>query len=329
MKALVLAGGLGTRLRPLTYQHPKPLLPVANRPHVEHIFDRLIDQGVDEAILLTSYMSEAFDETVERASTRGLRVRVAVEIEPLGTAGAIKNGEGFIADEPFFVFNGDVLIDADLGELARLHAEREAEATILLTPVEDPSAFGVVPTGESGLVRGFIEKPPPGEAPTNHINAGVYMFEPSMLSRIPAGEVYSTEKALFPGMVSEGARLFAFTLGSYWIDIGTPANYLQANLDSLSGAYRTPEASGIDERGVLAAPGAKVSAGAGLRSVCIGNGAIVESEAEVERSVLLPGATVCTGADVRNAILGQDAVVDAGSTVNGEVVTAGERKEIG
>lgn len=328
MKALILAGGLGTRLRPLTYNHPKPLLPIANRSHIEHIFDLLSEQSITEVVLLTSYMAAAFDETRKRASRRGIDVQLAVEEEPLGTAGAIKNGESLVGGDSFFVFNGDVLTDVDLGEFHRLHSEAAAEASIMLTPVEDPSAFGVVPTEETGRVKGFIEKPEPGTAPTNHINAGVYLFEPSVLQRIPPDEVFSTEKTLFPGMVEDDRDLFAFTLGSYWIDIGTPATYLRANLDALSGTYETSAAAGVDARETLVAQGANVSDEASLRSVCVGEGAVVEPGARIERCVLLPGAAVLQGAEVHDSIIGGDAVIGSAARVDGQVISSDEQKEI-
>jgi mannose-1-phosphate guanylyltransferase len=301
------------------------MLPVANVPHIEHVLELLIAQDVRDVVLLTSYMADAFDETIRRAARRGMDVEVAVEDEPLGTAGAIRNAESFLEDDSFYVFNGDVLTDVDLGKLAGLHRDREAEATILLTPVDDPSAFGVVPTAGDGRVRGFIEKPPRGEAPTNEINAGVYVFEPSVLSRIPDGEVYSTERALFPGMVEEGAALFAFPLGSYWIDIGTPDAYLKGNLDALSGSYHTPAAAAVTDREVLLGEGSSVAGGARVSSVCLGARARIEEGAEVSRCVLLPGAVIGANARVRDSIIGERAVVEPGCEVVSAVVGDGER----
>ncbi|HEU4481320.1 MAG TPA: nucleotidyltransferase family protein, partial [Actinomycetota bacterium] len=161
MKALLIAGGFGTRLRPLTYTRPKHLLPIAGRPHLHHVLDLLQRHGVEEIVLLTSYMAETFTTVVEHAEGRGMKVHVAHEETPLGTAGALKNAAGFIDGDRFFAFNGDILTSMDLGAIASFHTDRAAEATIVLTPVEDPSAYGVVPTEEDGRVLGFIEKPPP------------------------------------------------------------------------------------------------------------------------------------------------------------------------
>lgn len=316
MKALILAGGLGTRLRPLTNTRPKHLLPIANRPHIEHVFDLLQRHGVDEVVLLTSYLADAFETTVELAKTRGLTVHVTHEEEPLGTAGALKKAEGFVSGGTFLVFNGDVLMDVDLGEVLEFHRDRGAEATIVLTPVDDPSAYGVVPTEPGGRVLGFIEKPPGDEAPTNLINAGIYVLEPSVLERVPRGEVWSAERQLFPGLVEEGARLFAVAAESYWMDIGTPEKFLQANLDALSGRYRDaqlPELTG----GSLIGEGAKIDGDAQVSSASIGEGAVIEAGAVVEESVLLPRAVVEAGAIVRRSILGEASIASKDATLTG------------
>ncbi len=317
MKALILAGGLGTRLRPLTYTRPKHLLPIANVPHIEHVLALLRRHGVDSVVFMTSYLAEAFDEVVARARAIGVRVEVTHEDEPLGTAGAIKHAEPFVEDERVLVFNGDILTDTDLGALVGFHEDRGAEATILLAPVEDPSAFGVVPTDPTGRVLGFIEKPPPGEAPTNLINAGVYVLEPSILERIPAGEVWSAERQLFPGLVDEGARLFAAATDRYWIDIGTPDKYLRANLDELAGACRLAATASVTGDHVIAADTAELHEGARVSWSCLGAASRVGPGAVVERCVLLDAAEIGAGARVRDSILGQRARIAEGASVEG------------
>lgn len=313
MKAFLIAGGFGTRLRPLTYTRPKHLLPIANRPHLHHVFDLLQRHSVTGMALLTSYLAENFSASIEEAERRGLTVDVAHEEEPLGTAGALKNAEHLTGDDTFLAFNGDILTDMDLSAVLEFHRERRAEATIVLVPVEDPSAFGVVPTDDDGRVLGFIEKPPPGEAPTNLINAGVYVFEPSILDRIPDGVEHSAERGLFPDLVEEGAALYAMGVDAYWADIGTPAKYLEANLDALTGRFATdavpepgPETSVFGE-GAVVADGARVS------SACFGANVTVDEGAMVTRSVLLPGASVGRGAEVKDSILGEGAKVNAGA----------------
>lgn len=317
MKAVLLAGGLGTRLRPLTYTRPKHLLPVANKPHIDHVLDHLAFHGIDDIVLTTSHLAEAFGDVVGRARSRGLQMSLTHEAEPLGTAGGLKHAERVLEDGTFLVFNADVLTTADLGDLLTFHEDNSAEATILLTPVDDPSRYGVVPTYDDGRVRGFIEKPPPGEAPTNYINAGVYVMEPSILKRVPGGRVASIERELFPGMVQAEARLYAHPTDAYWIDIGTPESYLRANLDALERSTGGSPALG---------EGANVAADARVSSSSIGAFSQIEAAAVVDRSVLLPGVVVGERAVVRGSILGEGVRVGPASTVVDSTVADGEQR---
>ncbi|MDQ4095506.1 MAG: NDP-sugar synthase [Actinomycetota bacterium] len=323
MKALILAGGYGTRLRPLTYTRPKHMLPIANRPHIEHVFDLLMRHGIYEAGLLTSYLADAFSDVIARAAGAGMTIETTFEERPLGTAGAFKNAQGLVGDDTFVAFNGDILTDLDLTSVLEWHRSKQAEATIVLHAVEDPSAFGVVPTDDDGRVLGFIEKPPRDEAPTNLINAGVYVFEPSILDRIPAGEVWSAERQLFPQLVEEGAALFALGTDAYWMDIGTPEKYLQANLDALAGAYQLPDLT-TDARSCLLARDVDVSPGASVTRSCLGPRCVVGETAVVEDSVLLDGVTVEPGALVRRSVVGAGVVVRNGAHVEEEALADGE-----
>jgi mannose-1-phosphate guanylyltransferase len=300
------------------------LLPIANRPHIEHVFDLLEKCGVREIVLLTSYLAEHFTGVIEDAAARGLDFAVAHEDEPLGTAGAFKNAEDLVRNEAFLAFNGDILTDVDLNRVLDFHRAKEAEATIVLTPVDDPSAYGVVPTDDDDRVLGFIEKPRIQEASTNLINAGIYVFEPSILDRIPAGKVYSAERELFPGLVEEGARLFATETDAYWMDIGTPEQYLRANLDALLGRYRTSAVDSPGNGAVLSSDGAYISATASVRTVCVGKGARIEEGCTVERSVLLPGAVVGAGASVQTSIVGENARVRPGAVLSGAAIADGQ-----
>lgn len=312
MKAVILAGGLGTRLRPLTLTRPKHLLPIANRPHIDHVFELLQRHGVKEVVLLTSYLADAFKDAAARAVDVGMRVHLAHEPEPLGTAGALKNAEDHVGDDTFVAFNGDILTDVDLRGLLEWHGSRRAEATILLTPVADPSAYGVVSTDADGRVLGFIEKPPREQAPTNFINAGVYVFEPTILDRIPDKEVVSAERELFPRLVGERARLFARATDAYWMDIGTPDKYLQANLDALAGRFTTTAVPFPGDDIVLTDGEVRFARGAEVSSSCLGAGCVVETNAVVEDSVLLPRAVVNEGARLRRVTLGEGARVASG-----------------
>jgi NDP-sugar pyrophosphorylase family protein len=352
MKAVVLVGGEGTRLRPLTLTTPKPLLPIANQPYLERQLAWLAHHGVDEVVLSMGYLPDAFHAHFARDGRRpdgfgDVVVRYAVEDEPLGTAGAIR----FAAEdmkERFVVCNGDVLTDLDLGAMVQFHDERGAEATISLTQVDDPSAFGVVPTRRDGGVIAFVEKPPRGKAPSNWINAGTYVLEPEFLDRVPARLNVSIERETFPRLLVEPGRLFGYAAEDYWLDIGTPDQYLQAHDDALAGHLGFPPAPDarevtpgvwvqgdveIDEGARVVAPvllGAGTRVGSGARAVAsvLGAGTIVERDAAIEGAVLHEHARVASRSEVRRSIIGAraviepDAIVQAGTIVGAEVTIA-------
>ena len=322
MKAIVLVGGFGTRLRPLTLSTPKQMLPVVNRPMIERVVESLAAGGVTDAVLSLGYRPDAFIDRYPSGVCAGVRLHYAVEPEPLDTAGAIR----FAAlqsklDETFVVLNGDVLTDLDLAALIALHHDRGAEATIALTPVDDPSRYGVVPTDDDGLVLGFIEKPPRDQAPTNWINAGTYVVEPSVIDRIPGGRKVSIERETFPALVAD-RTLYASKSHVYWVDAGTPATYLEVNLDLLDGKRGAPD-TGIDSRATIAST-AKV-----LRSV-IGSGATIGADAEVVDSVIMSDARINARAVVRDSIVGAAATIGAGASLSALcVIGDGEAVEPG
>lgn len=311
MKAVVLVGGEGTRLRPLTFSTPKQMLPVGGRPMIERVLQWLAGHGVDEAVLSLGYRPDAFIEAYPEGRACGVRLRYAVEDSPLDTAGAVRFAavEGGI-DSTFLVVNGDVLTDLDVTALVGFHRERRAEATIALTPVDDPSRFGVVPTDGDGRVTAFIEKPPPGEAPTNYINAGTYVLEHSVLDRIPAGRRVSIERETFPALVADG-RLFALGSSARWVDAGTPATYLAANLAYAPGADGGPVPDSVVGEGVIIGEGAVVE-----RSVIM-TGAVLAAGAVVADSIVGTGARIGEGAKVTNqSVLGDGYVVEAGAELS-------------
>jgi mannose-1-phosphate guanylyltransferase len=328
MKAVVLVGGEGTRLRPLTYSTPKSLLPIANQPFLERQLAWLEAHGVDEVVLSLGYLPDAFKRHFPERRRGGIGLSYRAEGKPLGTAGGIRYAAEGI-DDRFVVCNGDVLTDLDLSAMVRFHAASGAQATIALTQVEDPSAFGVVPTRPDGEVVGFIEKPPRDLAPTNWINAGIYVLEPSLLARIPPRVNVSIERETFPRMVETRGSLFAFASAGYWLDIGTPAQYLQAHADALAGRLGHVPAPGavegpagiwcqgdpdLDTGAVVRAPtligeGARIEAGARVAASVIGPGVLVGAGARVERSVLLAGAQVCERAVVTDSVVGSDAIL--------------------
>jgi mannose-1-phosphate guanylyltransferase len=305
VQAVVLVGGFGTRLRPLTLSTPKQMLPVGNRAMIERVLEHLGSHGVDRAVLSLGYRPDAFQDAYPDGRCGGVDLHYAIEPEPRDTAGAIR----FAAldagiDERFLVVNGDVLTDLDVSRLIAFHEQAGAEGTIALHRVEDPSAFGVVPTDPDGRVQAFIEKPPRDEAPTDLINAGTYVLEPSVLGRIEPDVPVNVERVTFPAMVSDRS-LYAMDGDTYWIDAGIPTTYLQANLDLLA------DRRGPAEEAVH--PDAQVT-GTVERSF-VGAGGLVEGGAEVHGSVLFPGAVVRSGAVVRDSIIGPRAVVGVGARV--------------
>lgn len=321
MKAILLVGGEGTRLRPLTYKTPKALLPIANRPFLERQLDWLASHGVDEVVLSLGYLPDAFRERFEAGAYGRLRISFRQEPEPLGTAGGIRYAAEGI-DERVVVCNGDVLTTLDLTAFVAFHDRRGAEATIALTQVEDPSAFGVVPTRDDGEVVAFVEKPPAGQAPTDWINAGTYVLEPSVLASIPPRLTVSIERETFPRMLDRPGRLFAMGSDAYWIDIGTPDKYLQAHADVLAGRVGLPPAPGAAEAGagVWLEGESEVAPSADLRApVLVGTGVSVGAGAVVSASVLGAGSSVGAGARVVGSVLLPGIRVEAREVVEHEV----------
>lgn len=317
----MLVGGEGTRLRPLTLTTPKPLLPIANRPFLARQLDWLERHGVTEVVLALGYLPDPFRAAFPEGRHGRVTLRYAVEPEPLGTGGAIRFAAASF-DERFVVCNGDVLTALDLHALVAFHEVHRAEASIHLTRVDEPSAFGVVPTYDDAEVRAFVEKPR-GRAPSEWINAGTYVLEPSVLDRIPTNRVVSVERETFPLVLEERGRLYAMQSDAYWIDIGTPQTYLEANCSVLEGVLATPGpgdgrelAPGVLAHGeVVVDPGAIVIAPA-----LLGPGVRVDGGARVERSVLGASSHVGARAVVEGSVLLDDARVERGARVVGAVV---------
>jgi mannose-1-phosphate guanylyltransferase len=296
VRALVLVGGEGTRLRPLTLTTPKQMLPVAGVPMIERVLAHLARHSINDVVLSMGYRPDAFLDAYPDGTCGGVSVEYAVEEEPLDTAGAIRFGARTAGiDDVFVVLNGDVITEIDLTAVVAFHRERHAAATIALTPVDDPSRFGVVPTDADGRVTAFIEKPPRDEAPTNLINAGIYVLEPEVIDSIPDGRRVSIERETFPALVAAG-QLFAVASDARWIDIGTPAAYVEANL-ALAGAARD--------------------------GVVLGDGVRVDSGACVTGSVVLDGAVIARDAVVRDSIVGRRAVIGEGALLD-ELTVVGD-----
>jgi mannose-1-phosphate guanylyltransferase len=332
LEAILLVGGEGTRLRPLTITTPKPMLPVAGVPLVVHQLLRARDVGVDRVVLATSYKAEVF-RTLGDGAALGLRIDYVVEDEPLGTGGGIRNASAALtttADEPVFVFNGDVLSGHDLSAQLRRHVESGAVATLHLTEVDDPRAYGCVPLDQSGRVTAFLEKAP--EPVSNLINAGCYVLSRQLIESIPAGRPVSVERETFPGVLDSGELVLGYVEQAYWLDLGTPEAFVRGSRDVVLGALRSPTIPG-DPAAALVADGADVSASATITGGSyIAAGARVGDEAVVDGSVLFEGAQVGSRACVRNSALGRGAVVaeqsEVDSCVLGDGSVLGRRNQL-
>jgi mannose-1-phosphate guanylyltransferase len=320
-KAIILVGGEGTRLRPLTYTRPKPMLPVVGISILERKLAHLALHGITEAVLSLGYKPDAFMAAFPNGEASGVTLKYAVEPSPLDTAGAIRfaaESAGYLGlDEPMVVVNGDVLTGLDLSAQLETHRTNGAEATLALTQVDDPSAFGVVPTDDRGRVIAFVEKPPKDEAPTDWINAGTYVLNPSVFARIPLHRKVSIERETFPVIAAEG-RLYAVHSPSYWIDAGTPSLFLQANAECLRDDH---------DANSFVSSSASVDPSARITMSVIDRDCVVEARARVTRSVLLPGVRVCAGAVVEDSIVGEGVVVGQRTSITG-VTVVGDRVEI-
>lgn len=316
MFAVVLVGGFGTRLRPLTNTVPKPMLPIGNTPMVVRLAERLAAGGVTDIVLALGFQPDAFRAAFpgDSLSYDGATVNLhyAVEPEPRDTAGAIKfAADSAGVDDTFVVANGDIVTALPIADLVRFHHALGREATIHLTPVDDPSSFGVVELSNDRLVRQFVEKPTQGETSSNLVNAGTYVVEPSVLDRIPADVPVSVERVTFPQLVAEG-ELAGFSTEDEWIDTGRPEFYLKANLayaDSAGAVVRSQISTSASLSGVVA-DGATIEDGAVVRNSVILPGAVIEADARVDRSLVW--GRVSSEASVTDAVVGQDGVVPAG-----------------
>ena len=324
MEAILLVGGLGTRLRPLTDSLPKPMLPVAGVPLVMHQIARAREAGVDHVVLATSYRAEVFADALGDGSPLGVRIDYAVEDEPLGTGGAIRNAAEFLRSapaDPVLVFNGDVIDGHDIRAQVAAHTNGGADATLYLTRVDDARAYGCVPTDGSGRVTAFLEKLP--EPVTDQINAGCYVFRRAVVDAIPDGRPVSVERETFPGLLDARAVVLGVIDDAYWRDLGTPESYVRGCADVVLGLVDAParpgpagEALVLD--GADVAPDATLSGG-----TCVASGVVVGAGAVVHGSVLLDGAVVGPGAAVRASAVGRKAHIGAVAVLDGVIVGDG------
>jgi NDP-sugar pyrophosphorylase family protein len=335
MKAILLAGGKGTRLRPLTIHTPKPIVPIFNRPFLHYQIDLLKQvPEIDEVILSLNYQPRRIEEIFGDGSAIGISIRYIVEPAPLGTAGAVRYAGDHLT-ESVVVFNGDVLTQIDLAAVLRLHRERQAKATIVLTPVENPAAYGLVETDAAGNVTRFLEKPNADEITTNNINAGIYVLEPDTFDRIPKDVSWSIERSYFPSLIERGETFVAYVYDGYWIDIGTPEKYTQVHRDIMDGRYAAAPFLGLSGARTAIDPEARIESGASIEGPCfidegvsikagarvgpysvIGRQTHLEENASVEGAIIWPNCRISRDADVRNAIVGRNCHVGRNVTLD-------------
>jgi NDP-sugar pyrophosphorylase family protein len=339
MKAILLAGGKGTRLRPLTIHTPKPIVPIFDRAFLHYQIDRLTKvPEIDEVILSLNYQPRRIEEIFGDGSGTGVRIRYVVEPAPLGTGGAIRFASQGVSDT-IVVFNGDVMTSVDVNQVVALHRERQALATIVLTPVDNPSAYGLVETAADGAVRRFLEKPSADEVTCDTINAGIYVLEPHTFDRIPKDVAYSIERGYFPSLVERGEPFYAHIDRGYWIDIGTPEKYVQVHRDMFDGKFQAGVFTASDRHAPIVSPEARVEDGGKLEAPCfvdanaqikpgavvgpyavIGRGAVVEEEAVVKNTIVWPNTRVGQHASVDGAILGRNCHIGRNVAIRGTAV---------
>jgi len=323
LKAVILAGGRGTRLRPITCLNPKPMLPLMNRPFMHSFVNWLKSHGLTDIIFSTCYLPDIFSDYFDDGKKFGLNLTYVTEESPLGTCGGVKNVEDWLEGRPFMVFNGDILTSLDLAAMQEFHREKGADITISLTPVEDPSAYGLVPIDDEGRVIQFLEKPGTDQVVTNLINAGTYIIEPYMMDLAPAGKNYSFERGLFPQALKEGRKVYGYVSDDYWLDVGTPEKYLAAHHDIALGKikYRYPYAEFKDEIYL----GEKVTYEEGCFQsgpLLVGEGTVIEKAASVAPlSVIGKNCRICSGARVSGAVIFDNCTIGKNCVINDSIIS--------
>nr|WP_202466847.1 NDP-sugar synthase [Streptomyces sp. SID4951] len=322
-----MVGGKGTRLRPLTVHTPKPMVPAAGVPFLTHQLARARAAGVEHIVLATSYLAEVFEPYFGDGSALGLHLEYVTEEEPLGTGGAIRNVASRLhsaPDDPVLIFNGDILTGLDIAALVGTHRTSGADVSLHLTRVEDPRAFGLVPTDDTGRVTAFLEKPQtPEEIVTDQINAGAYVFNRSVIDTIPAGRPVSVERETFPGLLADGAHLQGMVDSTYWLDLGTPQAFVRGSADLVLGRAPSPAVPGrCGDRLVLET--AEVAADAKLTGgTVVGPRTVIGAGAEIDGSAVLEGAVIEPGARIRDALIGAGAHIGARTVLDGAVIGDG------
>jgi mannose-1-phosphate guanylyltransferase len=320
MKALFLAGGFGTRLKPITDYLPKPMVPVMGKPLLERNIERLKKYGVDEIVLSTCYKPKKIERHFKDGREFGVKISYVSEDIPLGTAGAIKNAQSFFT-ETFLVFNADILCDIDISEMIRFHKEKGALATIAVTQVDNPSDYGVIEHDEKGYITAFKEKPRPHETNSNLINAGIYIFEPQLLDEIPYGRPVSIERDTYPLLLQKGFKLAVYNRCSYWLDLGTPEKYLKAHRDILEGVFQIGDHDFCKNFQYISKT-AKISPSVEvIGPAYIGDNVEIGSFSVIgPATVLCEGSSVGKGARIEESVVWNQVHVGSGASIVNSVV---------
>jgi mannose-1-phosphate guanylyltransferase len=341
MKAVLLVGGLGTRLRPLTNDRPKSTVPVLNRPVLEHTIGYLKHFGIRDIVITLNYMPEVIEDYFGDGEKFGVKLTYFMEEDPRGTAGAIKNCESYL-DGPFFVLNGDVFTDMDLREMYAYHRRKKAIATIALTPVENPGAFGVVEINDKGKLQKFVEKPAPGTETSNWINAGTYVLEPEVLSLIPPGCNYMFERGLFPQLLQTGRPVYGYQYKGYWLDMGNPGHYFQINHDFLQGKLNNwlfdnrgkvlynKKNVHLHKKTVIKAPvviGDCLSTGEEVKifgPAAIGRDCRIGEHTTITESIIWDGVTIGSNTQIKKCIISSGTVIPDNEVIEDSIITPGQ-----
>ncbi|MCD4785930.1 MAG: NDP-sugar synthase [Candidatus Eremiobacteraeota bacterium] len=322
MKAVVLVGGEGTRLRPLTYDLPKPMVPICGKPFAQYQMELIKKHGINEVIFSLGYKWNSFEDYFKEGSNLGMKIHYVVEESPLGTAGAIKNVEDYIDNDAFLVFNGDILSEMDLTDIINFHKQKKSKSTIVLTPVDNPCIYGVVELDENQRIEMFTEKPKPEDVRSNQINAGLYVLEPEILNRMERGVNYSIERQIFPAMLEEGEPMYGYKYPDYWMDIGNPFKYLSANQDMLLGKMKHNPGlvNGIHKgKNVTIADGVTLE-----KPVWIGDDVIIKEGAKIiGPAVINKGCKIGESTTVEKALLWENTELGSGCSLNSCLVGRG------
>ncbi|MEB3285734.1 MAG: NDP-sugar synthase [Candidatus Sericytochromatia bacterium] len=341
MKAVIIAGGSGTRLRPLTYNTPKPMMPLFEKPFLQHQLEWLRRQGITSVIINLHYLSDAIANYFGDGSSLGMEIVYSLEENPMGTAGAVKLAAEHFDGDPMVVINGDILTDVDLKQLLSVHHSKQAQATLMMLRVTDPTSYGLVFTETDGRIIRFLEKPSWDEATVDTVNAGIYVLSPEIFDYVPEREAFSFERGLFPLLLKLDARVYGVTTGAYWIDIGSPGKYLQAHSDILMGRVEVELPATKHGQGVWLAPGVEIDPSAEIRGPAyigsrsrirkrasvrefsvIGDDVTVDDRAIIERALVGAKSTIGEDAVIHQCIVGQRCVIGAAAKLGHHLVLA-------